>query len=66
MEKYITVNIPRKDENDEYIHWWAPQECSRTIIELERLCPEYDFHQFVTSPGHGVNGEFAIMKIKSK
>ena len=63
MKKYIVVNIPKKDKNEDTLCWWVPKHVPEIIEILEKENPNYEFHQFVTSPCNGGYKEFAIMKI---
>lgn len=74
--KYITLEIPdaityNPDYNPHYkssptiSHRWFVKDGAVHVIELlEKQNPNYEFVQFMTSPGHGWHKEFAIMKRK--
>ena len=61
MSRYISVDIPTSNES--WGHWWVPDQAVQVIEFLETEHPGYEFVQFVTSPGHGGYGEFALMRM---
>lgn len=63
-KKYISVSIPRKDENGDWCNWWVPDHGIKAIEILESENPNYEFVQIVTSPNNGGWKEYAIMKLK--
>ena len=65
-DKYITVSIPTCTKHGERLNWWNPGHVPKIILKMESENIGYDFHQFVTSPGNGGHGEYAIMKLKNK
>lgn len=64
MDKYITVDIPKNDKNNNFLAWWVPSKITKIIEIAEEENPNYDFHQIVTSPGNGGYSEFMLMKLK--
>jgi Ni2+-binding GTPase involved in maturation of urease and hydrogenase len=64
MKKFITVEIPEKDNNGHRLAWWMPDMCLTIIDILEQENPEYDFLQIVTTGNLACNMKFALMKLK--
>lgn len=64
MKKYIIIDFPEKDEDENRLCWWVPAHALKTIEIIEKQNPDYVFHQIVTSPGNGGYREFIIMKLK--
>lgn len=66
MDKYISVELPSKNNNGSHIYWWNPDMLIQGIEILEAKNPKYNFFQIVSTGNNGGTIDYALMKIKNE
>lgn len=66
LKKYISVEVPKKDEDNKELKWWIDDDCIEIIKILERENPNYEFIQLIVAPVIGLYKDIVIMKLKEK
>ena len=61
-QKYKIIETPSQNECG--FCWWVPEDVIKVIEYIEDINPDYNFIQFITSPGHGGYPDCIILKRK--